>query len=1250
MELWIGALNLGFLYAFMTLGVLITFRIQDFPDITVDGSFTSGAAVAAVLIISGINPFVALIGSFIIGAIAGAITGIIYTKLKINGLLAGILVMIGLYSINLHIMGRSNIPLLNEGGFADFIQSFNPGIATEIWFAIIMFAVIIVVWFFMSKLFMTDLGITFRATGDNKTMTSASGINVNRMEIFGIAISNGLVGISGGLVAQYQGFADIGMGIGTVVIGLASVIIGEAILRIRSIYAMVFSAIVGSIVFRLMIAFALFAGMDPIDLKLLTALFVLLTLFITKMIGKKEVRRRGLVHIIQESFAHNKKIAITSLAIIVAAVGIFSLLYFDTGIIKDSSNYKIGIVQISDHPVLNVTRDSFIEEMENLGYKQGENVEYILKDANGDMSILNSIVDKFINEKVDLILPISTPATQAVINKVDDIPVVFATVANPFIIDAGKSETDHRENVTGVYGWVPMDKSLHMVKKILNKKPLKIGALWDPAHANSVFNVEQLQDEAEKDEDVLFVGQTITNSSEVYQAAISLVEKDIDIFLLPPDNIVFSALESVIKAARPKKIPIWISDLERLGSGVFGGLGYDYHTSGRQAANIVKRIFNGEKVKDIPFEKYTEIITGIDIKVAEDYGINVPDNIISRMNRFSGIELKKPDKMPKIGIVQFAMEPNVELAKEGIINALKYNGYVDGENIEIIYKNANADFSMINSIMQDFIRREVDIITPLSTPCVQSAVQLAAGKEKPYVIFTYIFNPYKIGAAKSPSDHYPNMTGVSCFPPIEKILDMIKNNFPDKKKVGIVWNSSEANSEAVTDIVKQYASKIGLEIIEQTVTNPSEVLEASKSIANRGAEVFLNAGDNTLNVSFDSFVKVARSNNIPVISVDSELLENGSTICLGPDYLQTGFDGGQYIARVLDGEHPKDMPITQTEETLLYLNMDEIEKNNIKIKKDLIKNADKLYRKETKESSGNKKKVALFQFNDAITINHVADAVIEEFKESGMLEKHNLKIDRFNAQNEFSMAQTVAQDIIRQKYDYIITLSTPALQVMSNENKKIPHIFGYVTDPYRMGVAESPEKHQENITGIQTFQPVESTFKMMRKIFPNAKKVGIIWNPAEACSEACTEKSREYAKKYGFTLIEKTVSSTSEIHNALTSLISEDIELFLTSGDNTVGMAIESIANTLKEKQIPYFTNTPSDVKVGAFLGLGADYNEVGRETARCAFKVIRGENPKDIEIINYVPEKYYINEKLAKKYGLNINKEIIEKASFVKR
>ena len=632
MELWVGALNLGFLYAFMTMGVFITFRIHDFPDITVDGSFTSGAAATAMMIAAGFNPLAALLAGLFIGMIAGAITAWIHTRLNINGLLAGILVMTGLYSVNLHIMGRSNIPLLNQTTLFTWIQKINPGQKifwhSEVWISCVLCAILAVFWLGVSLFFKTDLGLAMRATGNNPVMAAANGINANRMKILGIAMANGFVGLSGGLVAQYQGFADIGMGIGSVVIGLASVIIGESILRRRSIYVKIVSVIIGSVLFRWMIAYALFVGMNPIDLKLLTAGFVLATLVVSGAVGNAESKKTNMGERLKMAIYRNRwGVAVgAALILVMSFPGIKAFLSNRPAAAK---THKVGVIQLVDHGILNITRDAFLEEMARIGYRNGKNCLFEVENANGDMSSVNTILDKFISDRIDVIVPISTGCTQAAMNKIKDRPIVFATVANPFIIDAGRSDRDHLPNVTGVYGSVPMDKTLKMVRQILKGK-IKIGCIWDAGQANSVYNVEQLQQAVQQDSDAIFVGATVTNSSEVYQAAQSLVRQQIDVFVLATDNIVFSALDSVIKASESRKIPVFMSDVERLSDGILGALGYDYTSSGIQAAHIVDRILKGEDPKSIPFEKYARLTIGVNLQAARKMGISIPAELLDQ--------------------------------------------------------------------------------------------------------------------------------------------------------------------------------------------------------------------------------------------------------------------------------------------------------------------------------------------------------------------------------------------------------------------------------------------------------------------------------------------------------------------------------------------------------------------------------------------------------------------------------------------
>jgi putative ABC transport system permease protein len=305
MSLLIGTFTIGFILSLLALGVFISFRIFAFPDITADGSITLGAAVAATLLTHGINPPLASLAAFGAGLLAGTCTGTLHTRFKINSLLSGILVMTALYSVNLHVMGRSNVPLLSVNTlvaqaerigirFTGGVTSFKmAGWDVSVRDAAVLCAIVFTVVLACTLLYLflrTNLGMAMRATGDNVQMIRALGVNDSTMIVFGLAISNGLVALSGALLAQYQGFADVGMGIGMVVWGLASVIIGEALVGTNQVGLTIIGAVMGSVLFRLMVAVALRWGLSPNDLKLITAVFVFFALIVPQFLRKSRLR------------------------------------------------------------------------------------------------------------------------------------------------------------------------------------------------------------------------------------------------------------------------------------------------------------------------------------------------------------------------------------------------------------------------------------------------------------------------------------------------------------------------------------------------------------------------------------------------------------------------------------------------------------------------------------------------------------------------------------------------------------------------------------------------------------------------------------------------------------------------------------------------------------------------------------------------------------------------------------------------
>ena len=306
MSLLIGALTIGLILSLLALGVFISFRIFAFPDITADGSSALGAALAAALLVKGVHPGIATAAAFGGGFLAGAVTGALATKFKINGLLAGILVMTALYSVNLHIMGRSNVPLLGQRTASNYAERLGASVLggernLNVWgwevtvldasTLAAAFLTVVLLGLMVYAFFQTNLGAAMRATGDNSQMIRALGVNDDNMIILGLAVSNGFTGLAGAFLAQYQGFADVQMGIGMIVWGLASVILGEALVGTRRLGLAIAGTVMGSVVFRLIVAIALRLGLNANDLKLITAVFVFAALILPGFLKRFQARK-----------------------------------------------------------------------------------------------------------------------------------------------------------------------------------------------------------------------------------------------------------------------------------------------------------------------------------------------------------------------------------------------------------------------------------------------------------------------------------------------------------------------------------------------------------------------------------------------------------------------------------------------------------------------------------------------------------------------------------------------------------------------------------------------------------------------------------------------------------------------------------------------------------------------------------------------------------------------------------------------
>lgn len=286
-----GALELGLIFAIMSLGIFISFRILNIPDLTIDGTFTLGTSVSAIFAVNG-HPVLGVIFALIAGGLAGCVTGFLQTKMKVQPILAGILTMTALYSVNLRVMGQKpNLSLFDrESIFSGLTRLIGEQYANLVMITLILVVSIVVIFFFLK----TQLGMSLRATGDNEDMVRASSINSDAMKIMGLAIANAFVALAGAILAQYQSFSDVSGGIGMMVVGLASIIVGEAIFGRKSILRSLLAVVIGAVVYRFVLTIALRIGLEAGDLKLFSAILVTIAICIPTLksyIMKRRSRR-----------------------------------------------------------------------------------------------------------------------------------------------------------------------------------------------------------------------------------------------------------------------------------------------------------------------------------------------------------------------------------------------------------------------------------------------------------------------------------------------------------------------------------------------------------------------------------------------------------------------------------------------------------------------------------------------------------------------------------------------------------------------------------------------------------------------------------------------------------------------------------------------------------------------------------------------------------------------------------------------
>ena len=560
-------------------------------------------------------------------------------------------------------------------------------------------------------------------------------------------------------------------------------------------------------------------------------------------------------------------------------------------------------------------------------------------------------------------------------------------------------------------------------------------------------------------------------------------------------------------------------------------------------------------------------------------------------------------KIYRMGMTYFGPDKTFEAAMEGLWKGLKDLGFVKDSNLIVLSMHANGEMANLQPIHLSMDNQKVDMILVTSTPGITAAI--SAVKKHP-MVFSMAYTPLEAGAGKSYTDHLPNITGVGSFPPVEKTFDFIQEILPRVKRIGTIYNSSEANSVKVIQVGRDYAKKKGLELVETSVINSSEVYQAISALCMRDVDVVWVTGDNTALQAISSIIKVCRDHKIPLILNDVDYVKEGALAAVGIGWYSTGVHTASFVARVLNGESPAKIPIENFVEESITINQEVAASLGVVFPKKYL---GVISAKPKKKHY----KFCLAHYVDSPNSENIEEGIREELKRQGLTEGKDFSMKVYNAQGDISTLNSIAEAISSEKWDLVFASSTPTTQAFARKITNSPIVFSNVGDPVRAGLGTSYTEHNPNITGISTMSDFDGLIRMLTQTMPGIKVIGTVFTPGEVNSVAYTDELRKAAAKKGIELISVPANNATEVSDAAGSLVSRGIQAFTQISDNLTCSAYASIIKAAYNNQIPYFAFVTEQVKDGAVAALARDYTVAGSDAAKLGLKILNGVSPRDI-------------------------------------
>jgi ABC-type uncharacterized transport system substrate-binding protein len=616
----------------------------------------------------------------------------------------------------------------------------------------------------------------------------------------------------------------------------------------------------------------------------------------------------------------------------------------------------------------------------------------------------------------------------------------------------------------------------------------------------------------------------------------------------------------------------------------------------------------------------------------------------------------------RVALVGHASVRALEEGANGAIEALAARGYADRDRIKLSRFCAENDIATANTIAREVTSGSYDFILSMSTISLQTVAGANKTGAKTRHVFGLVSDPYGAGVGISRENHLehpPYLTGYGCLQPVESIFRMARTMRPGLRRVGLVWNPAEANSVAQTTIARRVCSDLGIELIEANADNSTGAIEAAGSVLARGAEAIWISGDITVSTASEPIIAAAKKSRIPVFSSLPLTIKSGALFDLGANYVEVGRAVGQLAADVLDGKDPATIPVENyVPEAFLYnetvlggLRDRWTIPDSVRAKADGYITAT-----ETnlpgfgpalpKPRPGTVYKIGVAYFSSEENQENCLAGFLEGLRAAGFEEGKNLDVTRTHAQGEIANIPSMLKNLESSDRDLIFVMTTPVLGGACSLVKNKPVVFSAVTDPVAAGAGKSLDDHLPGVTGTGSFPPVQDMVNAIRKILPRAKKIGTIYNASEANSVKVIGVARDIFRAAGFTLEEVTVASSSEVGTAAQALVARGVDAIYTQTDNTVMQGFDAVIQVSRDAELPLFTDDPLAARRGALACVGLGFRQPGVVAGGMAARVLCGESPGSIPMLNVAENVIWLNNDAAGKFAMTFPPELVARVA----